>query len=212
MKKMKQQDYVVLAQHIIDLGCPLDLCAGYRDTPAGLKFEQLPTLGTNQLFDLDGGGTGFVMDLWMSSELNLPMRIRQVQIETPWGLRDIELLPDPAKRIRTYQYYDFPASTLGFHRDVVVNDFLSGKCSLEPGGEVQGLLLAVDDGPIPDEYSDHGQAIVKVFIFDERGNRFASQFRLCVERSVAFTRDRLRKSLAASQSKHRLQKKAVVAA
>ncbi len=38
---MKQQEYVVLTQHIIDLGCPLDLCAGYRDTPAGLKFEQV---------------------------------------------------------------------------------------------------------------------------------------------------------------------------
>lgn len=206
MKKMKGEEYSLLTQHLIESGCPLDLSEGYRDTPAGLKFEQVFTLGVNQVFDLDDGGAGYIMDMRISSELNLPIRIRRVKVKMPWGLRDISLLPDPSKRVRGYEYYDFPGVAPAFHRSVVVNDFLSGKCTLNPGGEVQGLLLAVDERSIPDEYPDHGRTIAKLFIFDERGNEFTPEFRLCLDRSAACNRDRLRKTAATSKSIHRRRK------
>lgn len=200
MAKMTEQEFAALTQHLIELGCPLERSAGYRDTP-GLKLEQVPSLGTNQVFDLDDGRAGFVMDVRIWSELNLPVRIRQVRIDTPWGLREIELLPDPAIRVSTYQYYDFPKSTLSFHREVVVNDFVSGRTTLKPGEQVQGLLLAVDDKPIPDEFPEQGRTEVNLVIFDERGNTFSSKFKLCVDRSASVVRERKIRAAAARQPK-----------
>lgn len=201
MAKMTEQEFAALTQHLIELGCPLEPSAGYRDTPGGLKLEQVPSLGTNQVFDLDDGRAGFVMDVRIWSELNLPVRIRQVRIDTPWGLREIELLPDPAIRVSTYQYYDFPKSTLSFHREVVVNDFVSGRTTLKPGEQVQGLLLAVDDKPIPDEFPEQGRTEVNLVIFDERGNTFSSKFKLCVDRSASVFRERKIRAAAAQQPK-----------
>lgn len=201
MAKMTEQEFAALTQHLIELGCPLERSAGYRDTPGGLKLEQVPSLGTNQVFDLDDGRAGFVMDVRIWSELNLPVRIRQVRIDTPWGLREIELLPDPAIRVSTYQYYDFPKSTLSFHREVVVNDFVSGRTTLKPGEQVQGLLLAVDDKPIPDEFPEQGRTEVNLVIFDERGNTFSSKFKLCVDRSASVVRERKIRAAAARQPK-----------
>jgi len=141
------------------------------------------------------------MELRVSSELNLPVRIRRVKVETPWGLREVELLPDPAIRVRTYEYYEFPESRLSFHREVVANDFLSGRITLKPGEQVRGLLLAVDDKPIPAKFPEHGRTEVKLIICDERGNTFSSKFKLCVDRSASVARERKIQAAAASQPK-----------
>jgi len=55
MGRMKQEEFAALTQHLKELGCPLEPSAGYRDAPAGLKLEQVPSVGTNQVFDLDDG-------------------------------------------------------------------------------------------------------------------------------------------------------------
>ena len=99
MKKPTDEEYSFLTQHLMDLGCPLQPIEGYRDTPGGLKFEQIPDLGTNEVFDLNDGGTGLMVDIRISSELNLPVRVRQVRVKAPWGLLDISLLPDPHGRM-----------------------------------------------------------------------------------------------------------------
>jgi hypothetical protein len=201
MKRMKEHEYFALTQHLRELGCPLDLNNGYRDTPAGLKFRQILPSGANCVFDLDDSGSGYIMDMRFSSELNLPMRIRRVKLRTPWGLRDIALLPDPSKRARGYECYDFPGGGPAFHRDAVINDFLSGKGTLSSGGEIEGLLLAVDEKPIPDEYPEHGQTEVELSITDERGNTFSSKFKLCVDRGATFSRERKIKTSALSRAR-----------
>lgn len=85
MKKMTEQERFSLIDHLMDLGCPLDLGQGYRDTPAGLKLTQLPGLGHNEVADLDDGRARYVMHMLISSELNLPVRIRRISLKAPWG-------------------------------------------------------------------------------------------------------------------------------
>lgn len=210
MQKMTEEEYS-LAQHLRELGCPLEVSDGYRDAPAGLKLRQVPT-SANQLFDLDEGGAGLVMDMRISSDLNLPIRSRQVRVKAPWGFLRISLLPDPSKRSRKLQCYEFPGSGLSFDRSVVLNDFLSGNATLNPGDEIQGLLLAVDEKPIPNQYPEHGRTIVQLSVFDQRGNEFTSEFHLCVDRSAACHRDRLRKIAASSKSMRRSKKLVIAAA
>jgi len=184
MGRMEHKEYLALAEHLIGLGCPLDLSQGYRDTPDGLRFEQIHSGGTNQVLDLYGGGSGYIVDVRLSSRLNLPMRIRKVALKTPWGVRNIKLLPDSSELDSGYECYEFPGEGLIYPREGVINDFLSGKSTLNPNSQIDGLLLAVDEGRIPDAYREHGRTTVDFSIFDERGNMFTSSFRLCVDRSA----------------------------
>ncbi len=206
MRKVKKcEEDLALAECLIKLGCPLDLSHGYRDTPAGLKLEQNPSVGTNLVLDLWGGGSGYVLDMRVISELNLPMRVRDIKLRTDWGAREISLLADPCHIGPEYEYYEFPGESLGFSRDVVVNNFLSGKAVLKPHDRIEGLLLAVDEKPIPDDYPEHGRTTVELSIFDYRGNMFTASFKVCVDRGNTFIKRR-REAVLEKRSMERYQR------
>jgi hypothetical protein len=199
-KKRTDEECQLLAQHLTELGCPLDPIEGYADAPAGLKIVQSPDPATNVVFDLECG-TGFMLDVRISSDLNLPIRIRRVGIKASWGPLDISLLPDPSKSRKGYECYDFPGTQFGFHQSVVANDFFSGERSLNPGGQVSGLLLATDKSEIPPGLSGNGRITVEVDLFDERGNIFKSEFRLRMERTLVYSLGRIQEAAPSRQPK-----------
>ena len=132
MNKMSEEEYSRLSRHLLECGCPLLAETGYRVKVTGFRIEQVAS-ECNMIFDLDNGQTGYVMDLRITNECDRPLRSNGIQIETPWGLADISLLPDPSKSKRGYEVYDFPDSGLSFDRRIVLNDFLSGARRLNPG-------------------------------------------------------------------------------
>lgn len=83
----------------------------------------------------------------------------------------------------------------------MLNDFLSGQRTLKPGGEIEGLLLAVDEKPIPNDYPDQAVTRVELSIFDERRNKYTLECRLLVDRSAARYREKRLRKIADSSKK-----------
>lgn len=201
MESLTPEELSALYRCLIEGGCPVQQQHGYKITPTGLVVEQVPEMFVNTIFDLADGGTGYLLELLIRNELDRSTYIHGFQIETPWGRARIALLPDSSKSVPRYYDYTFPGGTLGFDRSLVINSIFSGHGRLNPGDEIEGLLLGVDEEPLPDEYPDNGRVVVKLSIFDERGNRFTSKFRLCVDRSALRARERKKEILASLQPK-----------
>ena len=205
MKKYTEEQWAALHRYLLKCGCPVQPEQCLKLSPMGLSIQQLPNVGVSTVFDLQDGRSGYVMDMQITNEAKSQIRSSDVQITPPWGLSRLSLLPDPSTFKRGYEMYDFPDGSLGFDRSVVVNGFLSGKCKLNPGSEISGLLLGIDENPIPNDLPEFGRTVVEFAIFDNRGNKFESQFKLCVDRSATFDRERKRKASALSRSKSRLR-------
>ena len=203
MRKLTTEEWAGLARRLNDGGCPVQVEDTFKVNPIGLALEQNPSPG-NSVFALDNGWTGYMLDMFVTNELSRPIRISGFQIKTPWGGTVVSLLPRPTNPRQ--DYYRFPHSTLGFDQSVVINRFFSGTGRLNPGDVAQGLLLCVDETLIPDEYPEHGRTAVELSVFDGHGNRFASEFRLCVDRSATISREHRIKSKAASSLMHRKRK------
>ena len=67
---------------------------------------------------------------------------------------------------------------------------------LKPRDDPEGLIMAIDTQPIPDDVSDRERIDVKLTVFDGAGNGFSSDFRLCVDRSAIRARQRKEEMLA----------------
>lgn len=170
------------------LGCAVECDEASKQK---LILEQLPSYGTNMMFELDDGRVGLVMDMQISSNLDIRTRIA-LRLEAPWGRLNIRFLPNPSTHNRKYEYYDFPGTVFGFDRSVVINEYLSGKVLLAPHDEIDGLLLAVIESPIPDEFPDYARIPVRVSAFYGRRDEAVSEFRVIVERGAVCRRHRER--------------------
>ena len=186
MNRLQAEEKSRLALYLSENGCPVLV----GSSPPGLVVEQVRAVGVNMVFDLMNGGTGYMLDAVIRSQLKHPAHIKGVQIKTPWGGSGISVLPgDPRYRARG-GFYLFPDTGLGFPGSEVLNRLLFGRCRLNAGEEVEGLIMATDAQSIPDGIADNGRVVVELSIFDGPGNRFSSQFRLCVDRSAVRARQR----------------------
>ena len=186
MNRLQAEEKSRLALYLNQNGCPVQL----ESSPVTLVVEQIPTVGMNMVFDLNDGRSGFMLDALISSRLKRPTHIKGLQIKTPWGGSGISLLPsDPRYRTRG-GFYLIPGTGLGFPGSEVLNRLLSGRCRLNAGEEIEGLIMAIDAQGIPDDVSDNDRIVVELSIFDGPGDRFSSQFTLCVNRSAVRARQR----------------------
>ena len=206
MNRLQPEEKSRLALYLSQNGCPVQL----KSCPPGLIVEQVPTVGMNMAFDLKSGETGYLLDALITSRQGRSARIKEIQIKTPWGGSGISLLPgDP--RCRAHGgFYLFPGTGLGFPGSEVLNRLLSGRRRLSADEEVEGLIMAIDAQSIPDDIPDNGRIVVELSIFEGRGDRFSSQFRLCVDRSAIHARQRAKQIRQCFQSPRR-RKRALVA-
>jgi hypothetical protein len=189
MIKYTDEEFTELARYLQECGCAVQSQHRLKLRLAGLSIQQLPNAGVNMAFDLEDGRSGYLMDMHVMNETKRPIRSGGIHITTPWCAR-VSLLPDASES----DIYDFPNESLTISKSVVLNDFLSGRGELSPGSGISGLLLGIDEEPLPSSLPEHGLTVVELEIFDEGGNGFSSQFRLCVDRSATFARERSRKT------------------
>lgn len=81
-----------------------------------------------------------------------------------------------------------------FEEDAVINRFLSGNTALEPGRDASGLMLAISDESLPEEYRKHAPVSLELAIVDDFGNRFAAKLKMAVdpiERRTARSKPRI---------------------
>jgi hypothetical protein len=146
------EQWAGLVRRLNDGGCPVSADHGYKVAPLGLVIEKIPGMSFNSIFDLKQGGTGFAIELTLRNEANRPIDIVGYQIKTPWGIPPLSLVPAPKKSSERYPLYSFPEPGPFFEGDWVLNrHFARRKSRLQPGVEVEGVLVASSEEPIPRE-------------------------------------------------------------
>jgi hypothetical protein len=125
-----------------------------------------------------------------------------IQIQTPWGVPKLSLLPAPRKSAPHYPHYRFPDYGPYYDEEFVINRvFARRKSRLNPGDKIKGVLVASSEELIPLEIPHFARVIVTLVVFDTRGNAFSAQFRLPVDRRALIARERRNQGMASSQLK-----------
>jgi len=202
MNKLQAEEKTRLRRYLIENGCPVELESDHRIMPPGLIIRQVFLPLMNMAFDLESGASAYLLNAYFKSMLTRPTRIEGTQIIPPWAGSTIALLEDDPRERSNGGFYRFPGSTLAFQGSEVLNGLLSGKCKLKPRDDPEGLIMAIDSQPIPDDVSDKARIDVKLNVFDGAGNEFSSDFRLCVDRALRI-RQRKEEMLASSQPRRR---------
>jgi hypothetical protein len=172
-----------LVSRLNDGGCPVLRDHSYKISPVGLAIEKIPGMSSNQILILKQGGTGYEIELVLRNDLDRPIDVVGFQIKTPWGVPRLSLLPAPQKSSPMYPHYAFPEPGPYYEGNFVLNPFFARRKSrLNPGEEIEGVLVASSEERIPLEFLQLARIIATLIIFDSRRNAFSAQFRLCVNR------------------------------
>lgn len=187
MKKETAEGRFALARRLRAVGVPL------RDaedtTQYELRIDQVGGVNESQVFDLDCGGTGYMLDLVITNNLPSPVTIFDFELEPPWNDPRFHWLDDPDEWEPPADSYFFPGwNRYGFPRKLVLNHRRRSKGELRPGAVREGLLLGWGYAPIPDCFT-HGCSVdAKLSIVDRLEHRFSAEVSLWVCRSAKLIR------------------------
>lgn len=189
-----------LMRRLTEGGCPVLAHHGYKVNPIGLLIEKIPGMSFNSIFDLKQGGASYAIELALRNEATRPIDIVGWQIRTPWGVPMLSLLPAPKKSSNRYPHYCFPEPGPYFEGDFCINrHFARRKSRLQPGEQIEGVLVASCEDPIPLEIPHLARVIVTLRVFDSRQNAFSAQFRVPVNRRELIAREKRKQTLAPPQ-------------
>jgi hypothetical protein len=190
MNKLQAQEKARMALYLIENGCPVELESSHQVISPGLIIKQVPLPLMNMAFDLESGASAYLLNAHLKNNLARPIRIEGMQIIPPWEGSSISLLEDDPRYRASGGFYRFPDTGLAYPDSELLNRLLSGRCRLKPRDNPEGLIMAIDSQPIPDDVPDRGRIDVKLVVFDGAGNEFSSKFRLCVDRRAVRARQR----------------------
>jgi hypothetical protein len=167
-------------------GIPLDkgILDGIKAASQGLSVFQTGSLVENTVFDLDSGGSGYMLSVAIHNDSNRPVRLHEFRLKLLWNEAQFRWLSDPFRALPRKYAYSFPGRrSIEFEREAVLNHHLCNAGKLNPGGSCEGLLLGMGDAPIPPEYQKRQALKTSLFVFDSQGRHSVSSFQLCVERT-----------------------------
>jgi hypothetical protein len=177
------------ASELRKLGIPLDGYALARMNPSRSGLSIYPGLDTpGEAFDLFLR-TCLILDVIISNDSDRRLAPVYVGIQLPWATVRVTLLADPRKTFsptskprskRTalevranalvQNNYAFSASTQRkFPRDAVLNHRVAKGHYIYPGGQIEGLMLAISEGTVPPEFSAGQRVPVRFTVFDHNG-------------------------------------------
>jgi hypothetical protein len=166
-------------------GVPLDLelLDDLTAAPRRLSVFQTGSLVENTVFELDSGGSGYMLGVAIQNDSNRSVRLNEFRLELLWHDGQFRWLSDPFRASPRESNYSFPTPrSIEFPRGVVLNHRLGNAGKLNPGGSLEGLLLGAGEAPIPAEYHDRQTLKMRLFVFDSQSRCSALPFDLCVER------------------------------
>jgi hypothetical protein len=202
MQKFTPEQWEGLLRRLKNGGCPVRQDHGYKMPPLGLAIEKVPGISFSQIFDLQAGGTGYAIEFVLRNELDRPIDVQGFQIRTPWGIPRVSLLPAPRKSSCVYPHYILPDRSRYFEAGFVLNPiFARQNTRLKPREEVEGVLVALDEAPIPTEIQNLERVMLTLVIFDSRGNSYSEPFSMQVDRSALHFRELAKERWARKQPK-----------
>jgi hypothetical protein len=164
----------------------------------GLVIRQSGNVAENCAFDLYSGGTAYMLAAAIYNASKQIHWAHEPRLELLWPESHFRWLENPWGKIpREYDYSFPPPGPAGFDPEVVLNHRLHHGCKLypEPNDCLEGLLLGVGESPIPDHYVDRQGLKMRLSIYDEKGNRYASDVILRVSREQKRGRQQAKGSL-----------------
>ena len=132
------------AAELRDLGIPLDgeVLAEMQAACRGLNVSQHPDPLQSSVFDLDSGGTGYMLSIAIDNDSERVIRGVTARLETPWWEPNFGWLIDPRRRTPREHTYSFPDSgPVGFEPEAILNHRLGRGTSLYPGDSLEACSL-----------------------------------------------------------------------
>jgi hypothetical protein len=165
------------------------------DEDAGLKMRQTGAEFQSSAFDLNAGGTGYMVNISITIT-HSEFAIADITLELPWADTGVSLLEDPRQSGAQFDRYSFPGDeTLSFERMVVMNHAVNEGRPLRRGQTMEGLLLWFGWKPIPDEFVQGVFVPASLVVFDQLYTSYPLEVDLWIDRSAKGARDkRKRKS------------------
>jgi hypothetical protein len=166
---------------LAELGCPVNVLKD--ESP--VTIEQQCGDDATLLFELPDGRTGVILDLAIVNEGPGTRCVRDLDFKMPWSDFGFQLLQDPKETggRRSNNLYRFPADSLAYHRDLVLNHVLLPDGVLKPHLPKRGLLLGVGN-PLS-AHIPHGATFTGTLtVFIEGANPSSSDIELWVDRSM----------------------------
>jgi hypothetical protein len=178
---------------ILDSGIPLDpvVVEALRASCRGLSICQIGSPVENTVFDLEHGGTGYMLGVEIRNNTPKILSIEQYRLEPPWPESDFRWLEDPRKlRPREFNY-SFPQyGPEGLDRECVLNHHVGRNGRLLPGDCIHGLLCGVGEAGIPDEYQDRQLLSMQLSVVATRGTELTLDIDLILNREAQIRRQR----------------------
>jgi hypothetical protein len=191
MRKLTPEQWDGFCRRLNEGGCPVLRDHGYKILPVGLLIETMPGMGLNEIFDLADGGTGYAIEIVLRNDADGPIDLCGFQIKAQWGIPKVSLVPAPKTSSPKYPTYTFPGLSRYYDGDDVINHiFARRKTRLNPRQEIEGVIVLSSKEPMPIELQHNSHTLVKLSVFDTRGNAFPAQFRLLINRSELIVRER----------------------
>ena len=190
MTKVRPDELFRMTQ-ILASGIPLDdgVMEDLRASCRGLSIGQTGTLLENTVFDLEDGGTGYIVSIAINNTFAKTVRIDQYRLEPPWPESGFHWLQDPLKKMPRESTYSFPRyGPEGFDRECVLNHRVGHHGRLLPDDCIEGLLCGVGQAYIPDGYQHRQRLQMQLSIFDGRGQRTTIELNVLTNREVQMRR------------------------
>ena len=112
----------------------------------------------------------------------------------------LSLLPAPKKSSERYPHYCFPEPGPYYEGDLVINRYFARRKSrLQPGEQIEGVLVASSEETIPLDIPHLARIVVTLYVFDSRQNAYSAQFRLPVNRRELIARGKPIPAMASSE-------------
>jgi hypothetical protein len=165
------------------LGIPLDEDALEEMKAAcrGLSIYQAGTIIENSVFDLDSGGTGYMLAAAIHNVSDQILRLEEPRLETAWPESRFRWLENPLAKVPREYFYSFaPPGPAGFDLDAVLNHRFRRGCKLYPDDWLEGLLVGVGQASVPDQYLNRQGVRMRLSILDGRGNDYSADVTLTV--------------------------------
>ena len=152
---------------------------------AGLRVKQVG-FGIDSFAQERVSGAEYAIRLAIANSSSRPLAPMRVELDFPWDHRGARLLEDPHLSRPRKELYAFPSGELHpYDRADVINHQLKRSRPIAPRDEVEGMLLALADDPIPESYAEGSTLEVQVTVFDQRGEFHRQRAKLVVYRRVA---------------------------
>jgi len=174
-------------REMLNLGVPMDVTKmdlTAHQPPSKLRIEHEVGAVETILFDLDPGGTGFILSLSLTV-LRGPFAIEAFTLALPWHQRPIIWLADPAETGEPDSPYRFPGTAcLAFPREEVINHYADARRDLRAGKRIEGTLLGYGFDDIPECFVHGSETVGKLGIVDQFGEQHSAEVNFWIDRSA----------------------------